>query len=800
MFVEVAFPLPVRRQFTYSVPVQLRKEVTVGVQVLAPLGSKVSSGLVTKIMPSAEIPVKPILQVGWEGRVLSGQLLELTKWLSNYYFCSWGEAIKAALPKGLQLKPQHFVAITSTEVRADRLSRNQAQIVDSLLAKFPDRQRLSTLVKKFKGIEVLNELRALEAKKLVELSYSAQPAKARVETEKLVRVNRQLAAEELNQRKTELLNYLLAKNVVPLSQIKKNFSGCTKLLRRLETKKIIELQEVEVAQDSGQAYPVPPKQAVRLSDEQAAALERIQLHLRKKEFAAFLLYGVTGSGKTEVYIQACKIILEQGRTALILVPEISLTIQTIANFRSVFGDQVITLHSGLSDRQRLEAWRQIRANKFAVVIGVRSAIFAPLENLGLVVVDEEQDNSYKQSDAAPRYHARDLALVRGKLEKALVILGSATPSLESYHNALTGKYTLLSLRRRVLDRPQPGVAIIDLKSERNSGNYGSLSGRLKEEVSTQLRLKQQAILFLNRRGFSTLIKCRDCGYVPPCRNCNITLTFHLQGHWLRCHFCGYQRKAPTACPACHSLNFQYRGTGTQRIESEVKKLFGPDSLRRLDSDLSYKRNYTRNLLLDFQTGRFSILLGTQMVTKGYDFPEVTLVGVISADTVLELPDFRAGEKTFQLLTQVAGRCGRGDKPGKVLIQTSHPQESTIQLASRQDYEAFFQQEIKTRRQLEYPPYCHLIMLLVSGVNRQKVEEAANRLKENLSQAGADLPYAVLGPAFAPLQKIRRRYRQRLMLKTKKVFETLRLLEEAIGHFSTKGEVRVAVDVDPLDML
>jgi len=436
------------------------------------------------------------------------------------------------------------------------------------------------------------------------------------------------------------------------------------------------------------------------------------------------------------------------------------------------------------------------------VIGVRSAIFAPLENVGLIIVDEEHDNSYKQSDLAPRYNARDLALVRAKLEKAVVILGSATPSLESYSNALKGKYTLLTLRERVQGKPLPQVEIVDLKAERKAGNYGYLSTKLRQEIEKEVNNKQQVILFLNRRGFSNLIKCQECGYVPICRNCNLTLTYHMQGHWLRCHFCGYQKKAPGACPACNSLKFSYKGAGTQRIESEIKQSFGEDSIRRLDSDLSAKRNYVRNLLLDFQARKFPILLGTQMVTKGYDFPEVTLVGVISADISLELPDFRASEKVFQLLTQVAGRSGRGEKSGQVLIQTYHPLESAIQLASQQDYESFFKKEIALRRELKYPPFCHLIMLLVSGVSLGKVQEQSERLKELLKKIPQKDVFTILGPAPAPLEKVRRKYRYRLMLKTNQVFESLKIIEQI---FQAKAllagrEVRVTVDVDPFDLL
>jgi len=803
MFVEVAFPIPIRQEFTYSVPSQLQKEVKIGVQVLAPLGKKTLAGVVTGLLPKSNITTRSILEVNPFGPLLSSRLLELTRWVANYYFCSWGEAIKAALPQGIRLKPQLWVEpIPGLDWSTKDLSQMERELLAFLQSKSRPKLKVSALSGKFKGKEILKVLQQLETKKLVELSYSAQTPLPRARTEQVVRVIETGDPVNLNGKEIEIWKFLKSADWLAVKDLKKTFPKPERLLKKLQSQGLVELEEREVSFDFWQTYPLPEKRNLELSLPQKQVISKIELSLKCRAFSPFLLQGVTGSGKTEIYIRCCEQILQQSRAALILVPEISLTIQTILNFKRVFRDQVVQLHSGLSESQRLNIWRKIKAGQFPIVIGVRSAIFAPLENVGLIIVDEEHDNSYKQSDLAPRYNARDLALVRAKLEKAVVILGSATPSLESYSNALKGKYTLLTLRERVQGKPLPQVEIVDLKAERKAGNYGYLSTKLRQEIEKEVNNKQQVILFLNRRGFSNLIKCQECGYVPICRNCNLTLTYHMQGHWLRCHFCGYQKKAPGACPACNSLKFSYKGAGTQRIESEIKQSFGEDSIRRLDSDLSAKRNYVRNLLLDFQARKFPILLGTQMVTKGYDFPEVTLVGVISADISLELPDFRASEKVFQLLTQVAGRSGRGEKSGQVLIQTYHPLESAIQLASQQDYESFFKKEIALRRELKYPPFCHLIMLLVSGVSLGKVQEQSERLKELLKKIPQKDVFTILGPAPAPLEKVRRKYRYRLMLKTNQVFESLKIIEQI---FQAKAllagrEVRVTVDVDPFDLL
>ncbi len=800
MFAEVAFPLPVRKEFTYYIPEKLNGQVQPGVQVLAPLGKKTASGWVTRLVREVEFQTKPLSQVNSAGILLSPLLLELTRWLSNYYFCSWGEAIRAALPAQLNLKPRvKFRLRENVPEESNNLTPPEIDLLKYLTEK--PQATLPTLARRFFGPKTLNVLRQLEEKGALDLVYEFGDAERKHKREQIVRLADSKIPEQLTETESQIMELLKSDPVIPLAELKKIIPRPQKPLALLEKRGLVRIETGELYQDRWQSYVVPQPARWELTSEQKKCLEHILPHVMERHFHPLLLQGVTGSGKTEIYIQLCQKVLQQERSVLILIPEISMAIQTVLAFRATFGDLVTELHSGLTPQEKVSAWSRIKSKKHTIVIGARSAIFAPLENVGLIVVDEEQDGSYKQSDPAPRYHARDLALVRGKLEKAVVLLGSATPALESYHNAVNGKYTLLALNHRILNRPLAKVDLVDMKSQTKQNNYSPLSDALIQKLSASLQDKRQVILFLNRRGFSNLIKCQDCGYVPVCRNCNITLTYHVQGHWLRCHFCGYQKKAPETCPACHSMKFNYRGFGTQRIESEIKRLFGENSVRRLDSDLSAKRNYARNLFLDFKAKKFPVLLGTQMVAKGYDFPEVTLVGVISGDIALDMPDFRAAERTFQLLTQVAGRSGRGEKPGEVLIQTYHPGEAAITLARTQDYPDFYRQEISIRRQLHYPPFCHLIMLTITGTDQNQALDKSEKLKQRLRELNHENIYIILGPAPAPIPKINRRYRHRLLLKTSRVYESLDQIGKALSWLNpASSQARVSVDVDPVDML
>jgi len=802
MYAGVLFPLPLRKVFTYVIPPALQNKIQIGQQVLAPFQRQILSGFVVSLFPQSEIEkTKPLQDILDLQPVFSPRILKLTRWLSDYYFCSWGEALKAAIPAELQVKSQLWVKKIDSASPLDNLNSAQKKLLEILSDHKP--VRASSLAKRagFKG--VFAELYNLESKGIVKLEYLVSSS-AKVKLEKIIRLKSFPPAQELNSRQFKILEFLKEKGgILTQTELRPQLGGSNSVLKQLQQKNLIEIFSSEKFRDPWEGFKFTPKR-VNLNSEQLQALNKVKSALERNKFQPFLLYGVTGSGKTEIYIEAIQEVLKHKKQALVLVPEISLTIPTIMRFKAVFGNQVISLHSGLSTGERFDAWRKIQEGKFPVVIGARSTVFAPLENLGLIVVDEEQDASYKQTDSSPRYNARDTAVMRGKIENVPVILGSATPSVESFHNALKGKYVLLGLSKRVEEKPMAVVKIIDLKKERENKNYDYLTGELKQKIQEKLSGQEQAILFLNRRGFSTFVKCQDCGFIATCRNCNITLTYHLTDLSLRCHYCSHTEKAPGICPACNGNRLLYKGVGTQRVESEIKKAFGESSVRRLDSDVSGRKNLPRQVLMDFGEKKFPILLGTQMVTKGFDFPNVTLVGVVSADVLLELPDFRAKERTFQVLTQVAGRAGRGDIPGEVILQTYYPNDWAIKLAGEQDFKKFYFEEIKSREDLFYPPFSHLILILFLGEDEKRTLSVADKLSLALKERIGKLSLnenIILGPAPAPLEKLKRNYRYQVVVKTKKVREVVKILEEVLeGKEFKSKKVRVVVDVDPAGMM
>ena len=540
---------------------------------------------------------------------------------------------------------------------------------------------------------------------------------------------------------------------------------------------------------------------VTLTSAQQQAVTLISDRLARHEFHPFLLHGITGSGKTEVYLRVIEEGLARGRGAIVLVPEISMTPQILQRFSERFGERIAVLHSGLKAAERLAEWEKIRSGRCDVVIGARSALFAPVTNLGVVVVDEEHDPSYKQEET-PRYHGRDSALMRAKLAQAVAILGSATPSLESFYNAELGRYTYLSLPERVEDRRLPQVRIVDLRQRENT--EGSiLSTPLREAVQARLERREQTLLFLNRRGFATYIQCLDCGTVLLCPNCQVSLVYHAARAVLSCHYCGFQRQAPEHCPECQGIKISYRGLGTQRVEREVARLFPQAQVARLDRDTSRKKGEIPRILSRLAAGEIDILIGTQMITKGHDYPGITLVGVILADSALHLPDFRASEHNFQILTQVAGRAGRGDISGEVIIQTYHPETHSIACAANHDYEQFCRRELSLRQRLGYPPYRRILLLKIEGHNAEKVEKAARGFAEVLrKESGRKKGIDILGPAPGTIPRLKNRYRWHLLMRGESAQGLQETLRGAISSYSDGwgGTVRLIVDVDPVDFV
>ncbi|WP_312505999.1 primosomal protein N', partial [Bacillus luti] len=518
--------------------------------------------------------------------------------------------------------------------------------------------------------------------------------------------------------------------------------------------------------------------------------------ITNETYNPFLLYGVTGSGKTEVYLQSIAAVLNKGKEAIVLVPEIALTPQMVDRFKGRFGSQVAVLHSALSVGEKYDEWRKILRKEVKVVVGARSAVFAPFENLGIIIIDEEHESSYKQEDN-PRYHARDVAVWRGQYHKCPIVLGSATPTLESFARAKKGVYELLTMEKRMNEQALPTVEIVDMREELRDGNRSMFSKALHEKIADRLEKKEQMVLFLNRRGHSTFVMCRDCGYVVQCPHCDISLTYHKMNHRLKCHYCSYEENMPSACPACQSTYIRFFGTGTQKVEEEITKLFPEARVIRMDVDTTSRKGMHEKLLKAFGEEKADILLGTQMIAKGLDFPKVTLVGVLTADTMLHLPDFRASEKTYQLLTQVSGRAGRHELPGEVVIQTYTPEHYSIELAKQQQYDIFFDQEMQMRRMRQYPPYYYVVLVTVSHPELLKAVQVTEKIVGQL-RMHCTQQTMVLGPVASAIPRIKDRYRYQCMIKYKREPNLKNVLKMVNEHYQAEmqKELQISIDFNP----
>jgi len=617
----------------------------------------------------------------------------------------------------------------------------------------------------------------------------------------------------LSKRQDEILALVRAGKEMPLQDLLRQANTTAQTLRRLEDKGFIHIASQISERDPYARDIILPTQPLALNADQQRAVAEITGAAgagvgADKPRPVFLLHGVTGSGKTEVYLQAIAHALQQGKGAIVLVPEISLTPQTVERFKARFSagaarTLVAVLHSHLSTGERHDEWHKIRQGRARIVIGARSAVFAPVDPLGLIIVDEEHENSYKQEEA-PRYQARDVAVVRGRMEGAVVVLGSATPSMESYYNARKGKYRLLEMPVRADDKKMPIVRVMDMRqAARQEKGAPMFSPQLKEAIHQRLERKEQTLLFLNRRGFATSLQCPLCGYVAQCPNCSLALTYHRQAGRLRCHICNHDEPALAACPdpKCRNPAIRFAGMGTQKVEATLAKLFPHARVQRMDSDALKRKEDYRRILGDFRTGKTDILVGTQMIAKGLHFPNVTLVGIIYADLALHVPDFRAGERTFQLLTQVAGRAGRGDVEGEVFVQAFTPFHPAIQYARRHDFNGFYEQEIEFRQQLKYPPVGRIALLLLKGRNEEKVKLSAAHVKREIEKrAGAVADLIIAGPAPAPLARAETMYRYQILLRTRHITKLTPVLAEVFAATPLPEGVTMTVDIDPVNLM
>jgi primosomal protein N' (replication factor Y) len=826
MFAQVALPLPLSEPFMYKIPSHLEGKLNLGFRVLVPLRKKIVTGFVVGFTKTASIPrVKEIIDLLDPYPLFSREMLELTRWVSEYYLCSWGEVLRTALPPELLVKSTIWVKKREDSSgfklvdSLEKLSSRQKKILE--LLEDGKERKLSWLSRSLKAKGLYADIYDLSKQGRIEIQERLGKPGVGIKYEKVVRLkNFNDSDEEIELLETEIcalkkksptqakcLELLLQnEGEFSLEKLTTHHKVSLSSLRTMIKKGLIEFASVEKIRESDWGLDLMETKPITLTEEQKSILEKIRPALEKEMYSAFLIYGITGSGKTQVYIEAIRETLNRGKQALVLVPEITLTPQIISRFKANFNEKVGCFHSRLSAGERFDTWRRIRNGELPIVVGARSAVFSPFQNLGLIVADEEHDPSYKQNDPAPRYNARDVAVMRAKLNNTIAVLGSATPSLESYFNAQKGKYTLCRLTERVDNQKLPSVSTIDLIQERKGGNRNSLSASLASLLKDRMEKTEQAILFLNRRGFSSFVKCQDCGYIEKCPRCDITLTFHRTDFSLRCHYCSYHKKAPQFCPNCQGFQFMYKGTGTQKIEEEIKRNFPLALMERMDLDTTLRKGAHQKILSDFGKKRFNILLGTQMITKGLDFPDVTLVGVISADTSLDFPDFRSKERTFQLLAQVAGRAGRGKQKGEVIIQTYYPEEWAIKLAAEHDFEAFYRKELEQRRELGYPPFNHLILLIFSGKSLKGVttyaQKFSSRLKEKIKREKIR-GVGVLGPAPAPLSKIKNQYRWQLLIKTQNATNTGSIIKKALQeekNLENKKAVRIIVNVDPMGML
>ncbi len=818
-YAEVILPLRVNRAFTYRIPTELQGQVTAGCRVLVPLSRRTVTGVVVELSSSSTVTgLREIIDLLDPRPVFGREMLQLTRWIAEYYLCSWEEALRVALPAEMRRQTKKYIAMKdpadgSLTRKLRKLTARQTSILGIL--KTAGRLSDSALVRRAGREGLYAALHRLQDLGLIEMQEKLPGPRVRARTVRMVRLIRpaeesQLAADRLRRRaprQADALDFLTAAGgEIDLSQLIRRIAISESVVRGLEDKGLVEIVRRERYRESYAELPGEEAPQHTLTDHQRKALNRISRAAAAKRFQVFLLHGVTGSGKTEVYLRAIEKTLQAGRQAIVLVPEISLTPQMVSRFRAHFGAQVAVYHSGLSAGERYDAWRRMRDGSCRIAVGARSAVFAPLENVGLIVVDEEHVDSYKQTEAQPRYHARDVAIMRGQLAGAVVLLGSATPSLESFQNIRRGKYIGCSLPDRVDGLPLPPVEIVDMCREKREENWSIFSRTLAEKISERLERNEQIILFLNRRGFSTCIRCQECGFTMVCPHCDVTLTYHSQDLTVKCHYCGYRRKAPDVCPSCGGQNIRFRGTGTQRVEDEISERFPRARVLRMDRDTTRRKGAHLRILQRFREGRADILLGTQMIAKGLDFPRVTLVGVVMADVGLNMPDFRSAERTFQTITQVAGRAGRSALGGEVVVQTHAPEENAIQMAREHDYNAFAEGELAGRRPLGYPPFGKLQLWLFSSTDETRAETAAEKaagmLRREAERRGLE-QVQILGPAPAPLRRIRGQHRWQLLLKGNTA-AALRILARAVMDRSSRWPpwpgVRVRIVADPVEML
>lgn len=804
-YCDVSLPVPLDRLFTYRLPETLRHRAMRGSRVNVPFGPRKLVGVILRVHneapETAAASVRLVNSLLDEQPVLSEELLALGKWISNYYCAPLGDVLRTMVPlagemrrgkqysltdSGRDAARQLFLADTGSDdpsVELLRLLEARPMAESYLKSKFANAKRLLQSLEK-KGFLDVEDVEAERD------PLRASAERLRVELIEFPQSGKFPKAER------ELLAFLeMHPGSHNLAEVSKLVNKASEAARALARKQIVTLVTEHPLANQG-----PIGSPKTLNAHQAEASRQIEEALKKEQFQAFLLQGVTGSGKTEVYLRSIDAALACGKSALLLVPEIALTPAVAGQFFGRFGETVAILHSAFNDAERAEQWRRIRAGRARVVVGTRSGVFAPVQDLGLIIVDEEHDSSYKQGET-PRYHGRDVAVMRAHAAHAVVVLGSATPSLESRYNAEKQKYRLIELPERIAQRPMPAVELVDMRLEfLETRKQETFSKKLLDAIEERLKNGEQTMLLLNRRGFSSFVACRSCGERLQCQNCSVTLTFHRRDRRLLCHYCNYAERVPSVCPKCQSDALHFLGVGSERAEDELHRTFTTARIARLDRDTATGKKQFEAILNGFREGNFDLLVGTQMIAKGHDIPNVTLVGIVNADIGLGMPDFRAAERTFQLLTQAAGRAGRGTLPGIVLIQTINPDHYAIRHAAAQDYAKFYEQELQFRRAMRYPPFSALANVLV----RHEKQEEAMRMSGELGHLLEPSPEGIkiLGPAQAPVERLKTEYRYQLLIKAASRVKLNELLGKLRQHAIDRkwNATSLVIDVDPLSLL
>lgn len=813
-FVEVALPLPIRHTFTYRIPEELRTAINIGARIMVPFGKRSLTGYVvalhnefTEKSGLKESDIREVIELTDAEPLITPEIMELSRWTADYYAASLGEVLKATLPAGINAVVENFYQITEKARSALAAPQNRKAIRWDILRSIASANGSSRkeLTSHFGEAAATRTLRELLKNEFITASERSVSSKVRPKVRKAVRLlveNPEVGAKITSQHLAVIDQLRASGGEMLFTDLLEKADIGASPINTLAKRGIVEVFVTEVMRDplddaGSNAGPV-----IKLNAEQSSVLSEIESSLRAGDYKGFLLHGVTGSGKTEVYIRAMHAALEIGRSSLMLVPEIALTPIFSRRLRRVFGNDVAILHSSLSPGERFDEWRRIRAGAARIVIGTRSAVFAPLENIGLIIVDEEHDGSYRQNES-PFYSARDIAVKRAHSADAVIVLGSATPALETFHNSHIGKYQYLQLQHRIGGRPLAKAELIDMRDVfKRSGKDAVFSPALIEAIEETHANGEQSIVLLNRRGFSSFVLCRSCGESLRCKNCDITMTYHKLDSRLVCHYCNYAVRTPEVCPFCESEFLYFIGRGTEQLEDLLRKRFPRLRIARIDRDSMNRKGELTKTLLAFDRGEIDMLVGTQILAKGHDFHNVTLVGVVSVDTGLGLPDFRSAERTFQLLTQVAGRAGRGLLPGRVLIQTYYPEHYALRFAAEQDFEGFYAAEIKYRQRLGYPPFVVLASIMVKHRDHAYANRSARILRDSLDRANKERHCRILGPAQASISRIKNEHRIQIIIKSESRKSLRTVIDTALAEAEARGcDIRIVqLEIDPDDLM